>query len=119
MDGWSGSGNGARSNGSHSNGSAARPTNGVSGAHTAKTSTAAWGKRNGHSNGAKAAGKPGASARGASATRNGGALRKEARPDARPTRSSRKPALTAGAKAGNSKRYGFTARPKQETKKRG
>ncbi len=33
--------------------------------------------------------------------------------------SSRKPALTAGTKAGNSKRFGFTARPKQETKKRG
>jgi hypothetical protein len=27
--------------------------------------------------------------------------------------------LTAGTKAGNSKRFGFTARPKQETKKRG
>jgi hypothetical protein len=27
--------------------------------------------------------------------------------------------LTAGAKAGNSKRYGFTARPKPESKKRG
>jgi hypothetical protein len=41
-------------------------------------------------------------------------------------RGGRKPALTAGAKAGNSKRFGFTARPKpqskpqprQETKKR-
>jgi hypothetical protein len=27
--------------------------------------------------------------------------------------------MTAGAKAGNSKQFGFTARPKQETKKRG
>ena len=35
--------------------------------------------------------------------------RKDARPDARPSRGSRKPALAAGAKAGNSKRYGFTA----------
>jgi hypothetical protein len=31
----------------------------------------------------------------------------------------RKPGLAASAKAGNSKRFGFTARPKQETKKRG
>jgi hypothetical protein len=29
---------------------------------------------------------------------------------------SRKPALTAGAKAGNSKRFGFTARPKPQPK---
>jgi 23S rRNA pseudouridine2605 synthase len=113
-----GSTNGARSNGTHSNGSAARPTNSVSGARNAKPSSAAWSKRNGHSNGAKIAGKPGGS------TRNGSAVRKESRPDARPVRSSRKPALTAGAKAGNSNRYGFTARPtakqkpKQEPKKR-
>jgi hypothetical protein len=118
-----GSGNGARSNGIHANGSAARPTNGA-GARTAKPSTAAWSGRNGHSNGAKAAGKPGAGARSASASRNGSALRKDTRPDARPARSNRKPALTAGAKVANSKRYGFTARPKakskpkQETKKR-
>lgn len=119
-----GSGNGARSNGIHSNGSAARSTNGGSAARTAKPSKAAWSGRNGHSNGAKAAAKPGANARSASASRNGGALRKDARPDARPVRSNRKPALTAGTKVGNSKRYGFTARPnakskpKQETKKR-
>jgi hypothetical protein len=122
--------NGSRStNGNHSKASAARPANGGSGARTAKPSAAAWGKRNGHSgnghsNGAKAAGKPGTSARGAGATRNGSAHRKETRPDARPVRGSRTPALTAGAKAGNSKRYGFTARPKakqkpkQESKKR-
>jgi hypothetical protein len=65
-------------------------------------------------------------ARGTGSTRGAGSVggvRKDARPDARsnrPTsRPSRKPALAAGAKAGNSKRYGFTARPKQETKKRG
>jgi hypothetical protein len=45
---------------------------------------------------------------------------KDTRAEARPSRNgSRKPALAAGAKAGNSKRYGFTARPKRETKKRG
>jgi hypothetical protein len=45
--------------------------------------------------------------------------RKTSRPAARPAHSSHNPALTAGAKAGNSKRFGFTARPKPETKKRG
>jgi len=119
-----GSSTGVRSNGIHSNGRAARPTNGVSGARTAQSSTAPWGKHNGHSNGGKGAGKPGADTRAGSAARNVSGLRKEARPDARPARSSHKPALTAGTKAGNNKRYGFTARPKakakpkQETKKR-
>jgi hypothetical protein len=49
----------------------------------------------------------------------GSAPRKDSRSDARSTRGGRTPALTAGTKAGNSKRYGFTARPKQGTKKRG
>ncbi|MGD0629788.1 MAG: hypothetical protein ABR987_10560 [Terracidiphilus sp.] len=108
-------------NGSRSNGSSARPANG---ARTAKSSAPAWSQRNGntgnghngngHSNGAKPVAKTSA--------RSGGLARtaSSARSDARPSRNgSRKPALTAGAKAGNSKRYGFTARPKQETKKRG
>ena len=92
-----GSGNGARSAGS-----AARPAHGVSGARTGKSSAPAWSQRNGHGNGAKTAGKPSS--------------------EARTMRGSGKPALTAGAKAGNSRRFGFTARPKsqpeQETKKR-
>jgi len=92
-------GNGARSgngsgNGSRSAGSAARPAHGVSGARTGKPSAPAWGQRNGHGN--KTAGKPGS--------------------DARTMHGSRKPALTAGAKAGNSKRFGFTARPKPQPK---
>jgi hypothetical protein len=78
---------------------------------------------NGHRNGAKPAGKPGATARGIGHLRNGSAARKDARPDARSARSSRKPALAAGAKAGNEKRYGFTAQARknagQSTKKRG
>jgi hypothetical protein len=126
--------NGIKSNGIKSNGNAVRPTNGASGARTAKSPAPAWGQRNGrHSNGAKTAGKPGASARssnpsrsastarGGSVSRNTSAPRKDSRPAARPARSSRKPALTASTKAGNSKRFGFTARPKpkQETKKRG
>jgi len=113
------SGNGARSNGS-----TARPSNGTA-SRTTKSAAPAWGQRNGHTNGAKATGKPkssnSTSARSSSLSRNGNAPRKDARPDARPSSrsASRKPALAAGAKAGNSKRYGFTARPKQETKKRG
>ena len=113
------SGNGARSNGS-----TARPSNGTA-SRTTKSAAPAWGQRNGHTNGAKATGKPkssnSTSARSSSLSRNGNAPRKDARPDARPSSrsASRKHALAAGAKAGNSKRYGFTARPKQETKKRG
>jgi hypothetical protein len=96
-------------------GSAARPARGVSGARTGKPSAApTWGQRNGHGNGAKTAGKPGAAAR--------SGARSESRTDARSVRGSRKPALTAGTKAGSGNRYGFTARPKpqsrQETKKR-
>jgi len=101
-----GSSNGARTNGSQSrplNGSKARPASSSTARGTKPT---AW-SRNGHSNGAKPTSKP---------TANGhsnGLKRKDTRTD------SRKPALTAGAKAGNSKRYGFTARPKPESKKRG
>jgi 23S rRNA pseudouridine2605 synthase len=117
------SGNGAHSNGSgaRSNGSTARPSNGASaGARTAKSSAPKWGHSNGHSNGAKTAGKAGSNARGSSLSRTGSNPRKDARPETRTSRNgSRKPALAAGAKAGNAKRYGFTARPKQETKKRG
>jgi len=116
-----GTGNGARSNGS-----VARPANGTSGARGAKPAAPAWG-RSGHANGAtKPAGKtsaagsrPGTLSRSSNASRPESRA-KDARPEARPARTaSRKPALAAGAKAGNAKRYGFTARPKQETKKRG
>ena len=109
------SGNGARSSGS----------NGTSGTRNAKTPSSTWGQRNGLASGTKTVGKPSSSARsgsltrGSSTARNGSASRKEVRPDARPSRGSLKPALTAGAKAGNSARFGFSARPKQETKKRG
>jgi hypothetical protein len=102
-------------NGNGSNGKirpASRPT--ASGAHSAKAAAPAWTKRNGsqrkvHSNGAKTAGKPGAISR------------KASRPASRPARfvSSRKPALAASSKAGNGKRFGLAARPRQGTKKRG
>ncbi len=108
-------------NGSGSNGSA----------RSTGSSTSAWNKRsghgnghsnghstghtnghgNGHTNGHKAAGKS------APAGRSGSVTRKDARAESRPARGSRKPTVSAGA--GNSKRYGFTARPKQGTKKRG
>ncbi len=110
--------NGAHAGNGSSNGNgkpAARPA--ASGAHSAKS---AWNPRNGsqsktYSNGAKSAGKPGAT------TRTGSAPRKDSRPAARPAHAgnNRKPAIAAGARAGSSKRFGFPARPKQGAKKRG
>ena len=110
----------ARPSGARPSGS--RPANGsrpASGPRDTKSSAPAWSQRSGHSNGSKPAGKPGATSRSGSLARNGSAPRKDSRPDARPAHSSRKPALAAGAKAGNSKRFGFTAPAKQGTKKRG
>ena len=91
-----------------------RPASGTNGARSSKPAAPTWSKRNGHSNGAKPAGKA-TSLNG----HNGSALRKDGRPAARPVRSSRKTALTAGAKAGNGKAFGFAARARQGTKKRG
>ena len=96
-----------KSNGAHG----AKSTS--NGARSAKPSGAArngkthsWSKSNGH--GTASHGKPGSASRSTSLSRS-------ARPAAR---GARKPALAAGAKAGNSKRYGMTARPKQGSKKR-
>jgi len=115
--------NGANGTHGRSNGASARPASGTTAARNGKTPAPAWGQRNGsNGNGAKPASKSGAtSARSGSLSRSASAPRKDSRTDARPAArsASRKPALAAGAKAGNSKRYGFTARPKQETKKRG
>lgn len=110
------SANGARpgSNGRWSSGSP-RSNNG-NGTHAG--SAAGNGKRNAARNGAAVSGKPSASGRTGTLSRNT-STRKETRVDARSARSGRTPALTAGTKAGNSKRYGFTARPKQGIKKRG
>jgi hypothetical protein len=112
--GTNGSRNGTAStsrNGSSSSARpAGRPTNGASGTRSAKPSGPAWSSRNGgHASTAKAAG-------------NGSAPRsKDSRTTARPARpgGSRKTTLAAGTKAGNSKRFGFTARPNKGTKKRG
>jgi hypothetical protein len=104
--------NGKRGNHDSSNGNGrlvARPSNGASGSRTAKSSAPAWGKHKVHSNGAKTVGKPSSSSRNGSTVRGASTART----------TSRKPALTAGSKAGNSKRFGFTAPSKQGTKKRG
>ncbi len=77
-------------------------------------SPATWNKRNGSN------AKPSASGRtGTGTLTRSAAPRKDSRTDVRSSRSGRTPALTAGTKAGNSKRYGFTARPKQGSNKRG
>ena len=105
------SANGARSNGNgkvHS----ARPASGISSARNGKPSAAARAQRNGHSGNGKPAGN-------AIGSNRGSTTRKDVRTEARSARGKRKPALTAGAKAGNNKQYGFTAPPKQRTKKRG
>jgi hypothetical protein len=89
--------NGSQSGAASASGSHAK-SNGASAARPSSSSASTWNSRNGRTGGAKPAGKTGAS------PRNG---------------SNRTPALTAGAKAGNSKHYGFVARPTQESKKRG
>jgi hypothetical protein len=131
--GLTASASGLRGNG---NGSARNhaPKPAAAGVRGAKPSGGTLSKLNGngHRTGAKPAGKPATTLRGGSLARNSSAsTRKDARPDARAnsrsSRPSRKPALAAGAKAGNEKRYGFTAPARQgaakssgrETKKRG
>ncbi len=99
--------------GARPSGNGSRPTNGASAGRSAKSAAPAWSQRSSHSNGAKPAGKT------SSTSARSTSSRKDSRSDARPAHSSHKPVLTAGTKAGNSKRFGFTARPKQETKKRG
>jgi hypothetical protein len=122
------SANGARSNGHASNGhsklnsaagnghsrtgkpSPLAPRNG----HSTNGHTA-----NGHSKNGKSAAKPTNGARSNGFVRGGTSARKDSRSDARSPHGGRKPALTAGAKAGNSKRFGFTAPRKPNPKKRG
>ena len=118
--------NGTRNNGAHLNG--ARPNgngNGNGNNHSAKVSSTARSSKPSvpavgqRGNGSKTAGKAGTTARGGSLRRSSSAPRKDARVEARSSRSSRKPALAAGAKAGNAKRFGFTAASRQSSKKRG
>jgi len=122
------SANGSRSSNGNSNGSS--NGNGRSSHSTARSSnshhtnsarsgkpSAPVGQRNG--NGGKPVAKTGAASRTGGLLRKSSAPRKDVRTNARSSRPARKPALSAGAKAGNSKRYGFTAPARQSTKKRG
>jgi hypothetical protein len=100
LNGNHGSRNGSAHNGHSSNGNG-------------KATSQSRVKRSVHGTNGKIVGKTGMPSRSSSSRPS--SSRKDVRVDAR----SRKPALTAGAKAGNSKRYGFTAPAKQRTKKRG
>lgn len=108
---------GNHSNGNHSSGSR-RPAARPSGASSARStqSSAAWSQHKIHSNSANTASKSSASSRSGSSVAH-----KASRPAARPAHaaSNHNPTLATGAKAGNSKRFGFAARSKQGTKKRG
>ncbi|MGA7107086.1 MAG: hypothetical protein WBV28_14090 [Terracidiphilus sp.] len=105
--------NGNHSNGIRSNGTSAHTNGKVSPTRNGKSAPSTWSSRNGHAKTSKPASKAGG------VKRSAGLARKDSRTDARAVRGNRKPALTAGAKAGNSKRFGFTARPSKGTKKRG
>jgi 23S rRNA pseudouridine2605 synthase len=100
-------------NGIRSNGTAAHTNGKVSTTRNGKSAPSTWSNRNGHTKTSKPTSKAGG------VKRSAGIARKDSRTDTRAVRENRKPALTAGAKAGNSKRFGFTARPNKGTKKRG
>ncbi|MGA9071702.1 MAG: hypothetical protein WB424_15670 [Terracidiphilus sp.] len=97
--------NGSRGNGNGVKGDARPET------RSSKPSSSSWAGRkgSGHSGSMQVAGKS------SSNSRNGGS---SARPSSA-SRNGRKPLVAIGAKAGVGKRFGFAARPKQETKKRG
>jgi len=99
-------------NGSRSTSSTSRPSNGAGTTRPTKPAATAWTKRNGHATGLKSTATSGTPAR-------KGSVRKDSRPEVRAARGTRKPPMTAGASSGNSKRFGFAARAKQGTKKRG
>ena len=120
--------NGARSNGHASNGHAKLNSAAGNGhSRNGKPSTAPRNGHstnghaaNGHSKNGKSAAKPTNGARSSGFVRGGTSARKDSRTDARSSsHGGRKPALTAGTKAGNSKRFGFTAPRKPNPKKRG
>ena len=90
-----------------------RSISGASSLRKAKPATARS-PRSAHGPSAKSATKP--AARRTSPRKD---VRAGSHNDARAGRGTRKPALTASAKAGNRARYGFTAAAKQRTKKRG
>ena len=114
--------NGGRLNG-NGHPHAARAANGASSLRNTRPS-AARSLRNGHTS-RNAAAKPAARPASGRTSSSRPSLsrpslsRKDARPDVRSARGSRKPALAAATKAGNRTRYGFTASSRQRTKKRG
>jgi uncharacterized membrane protein YgcG len=114
-----GNGSNGLNNGTRSGSKSSRPANGSSGVRSGKSSAPAWGQRNGHGSGAKATGQASGTTRSSSVPRNGSAPRKASAPRKDTRSNGHKPALAAGTKAGNSKQFNFTARPKQGTKKRG
>jgi 23S rRNA pseudouridine2605 synthase len=89
---------------SSGNGSTSRSTSSASSSRNSKAAPSSWSQRNGRSSSARPVGKPSVTSRNGNSSNNG---------------NHREPALTAGAKSGNSKRYDFVARPKQESKKQG
>ena len=121
--------NGARSNGHASNGHAklnspagnGHSRNGKPSPSAPRNGHSTNGHAaNGHSKNGKSAAKPTNGARSGGFVRGATSARKDSRTDARSSsHGGRKPALTAGAKAGNSKRFGFTAPRKPNPKKRG
>jgi hypothetical protein len=111
-------GSGARwsANGSRSSNDNGRPEHAVArsanGHHgNSKSSATAVSERPSHAG--KPASKTSATSRSGSLLRKGSSPRNDVRTGAHSSRPVRKPALTAGAKAGNSKRYGFTAPKKR------
>jgi 23S rRNA pseudouridine2605 synthase len=110
-NGAHGNGNGHGSSNGHANGHA-QPANGASNGRNGKSTVSARTQRNTHAGNGKSPTKAGVTAA-------RGPVRKDARTDARSSRNGHKSALTAGAKSGNSKRYGFTVPSKRGTKKRG
>jgi hypothetical protein len=90
------------------------------GTRNGKSSVGTWAKRSsrGDSPSAKSTSTTTSSSRTGTLSHKAGP-RKDSRSEARTARGSRTTALSAGTKAGNGKRYGFTARPKHRTNKRG
>jgi 23S rRNA pseudouridine2605 synthase len=88
----------------------------TSGSRNGKSAVGTWAKRS--SGGSAVSGKSASSSRAGTLSRNAGP-RKDSRSETRTARGNRTTALSASAKAGNGKRYGFTARPKHRANKRG
>lgn len=119
-------GHSARPANGHSARPAGRPANGSQNLRKAKPA-AKRNLRNGRvvsansavKSGSRSASRPGSRSGSRPSSRRATASRKDVRSEKRVARASRKPALTASAKAGARGRYGFTAPPRQRSKKRG